>query len=110
MLGFRVRIRRLGSFAAGKPAEVAQAGQALAQAQDQVAASAGRLRAARAQEESAAQAAARAEQDLDRARRTGSADDAAHADEIREDITNGVRDQIILDTLAEAPQYDEKEE
>ena len=32
----------------------------------------------------------------------GKADDAAHADEIREDITNGVRDQIILDTLAEA--------
>ena len=32
----------------------------------------------------------------------GKADDAAHAEEIREDITNGVRDQIILDTLAEA--------
>ena len=70
----------LGKSVARLKAEAAQAGQALAQAQDQVAASAGRLRAARAQEESAAQAAARAEQDLDRARRTGSADDAAHAE------------------------------
>lgn len=32
----------------------------------------------------------------------GKADDAAHAEEIRENIANGVRDQIILDTLAEA--------
>ena len=70
----------LGKSVARLKAEAAQAGQALAQAQDQVAASAGRLRAARAQEESAAQAAARAEQDLDRARRTGSADDAAYAE------------------------------
>ena len=70
----------LGKSVARLKAEASQAGQALAQAQDQVAASAGRLRAARAQEESAAQAAARAEQDLDRARRTGSADDAAHAE------------------------------
>ena len=70
----------LGKSVARLKAEASQAGQALAQATDQVAASAGRLRAARAQEESAAQAAARAEQDLDRARRTGSADDVAHAE------------------------------
>ena len=49
----------LGKSVARLKAEASQAGQALAQAQDQVAASAGRLRAARAQEESAAQAAAR---------------------------------------------------
>lgn len=30
MLGFRARIRRLGSFAAGKPAEVAHGGPLLA--------------------------------------------------------------------------------
>ena len=70
----------LGKSVARLKTEASQAGQALAQAQDQVAASAGRLRAARAQEESAAQAAARAEQDLDRARRTGSADDVARAE------------------------------
>lgn len=29
MLGFRARIRRLGSFAVGKPAEVAPAGRCL---------------------------------------------------------------------------------